>query len=143
MHKRREGFTLIELLIVIVIIGILAAIAIPKFGATREKAYVKAMESDLRNLAAQQEIYYADHDYTYFEGELATGTFDADLQMAPSKGVTLTVTSADTKLGFHAAAVHDAAPGWACEIFIGDGETGTVGDNPAPGVVACAKEAAA
>ena len=54
MLKRRQGFTLIELLIVIVIIGILAAIAIPKFGKTREKAYFKAMMSDLRNLQSQQ-----------------------------------------------------------------------------------------
>ena len=59
MRKLRKGFTLIELLIVIVIIGILAAIAIPKFGKTREKAYFKAMQSDLRNMEAQQEIYYS------------------------------------------------------------------------------------
>ena len=56
-----KGFTVIELLIVIVIIGIVAAIAIPKFSATRERAYFAAMRSDLRNLAAQQEIYYADN----------------------------------------------------------------------------------
>src|SRR5688572_7766679 len=62
--RNNKGFTLIELLIVVVIIGILAAIAIPKFSATREKAYFAAMKSDLKNLASQQEIYYADH-YTY------------------------------------------------------------------------------
>src|SRR5690606_5449285 len=58
LNKRREGFTLIELLIVVVIIGILAAIAIPKFSATREKAYYSAMKSDLRNLQSAQEMYY-------------------------------------------------------------------------------------
>jgi prepilin-type N-terminal cleavage/methylation domain-containing protein len=62
--RDQKGFTLIELLIVVVIIGILAAIAIPKFSATREKAYFAAMKSDLKNLASQQEIYYSDN-YTY------------------------------------------------------------------------------
>ena len=62
--RDNKGFTLIELLIVVVIIGILAAIAIPKFSATREKAYFAAMKSDLKNLASQQEIYYSDW-YTY------------------------------------------------------------------------------
>ena len=51
----RKGFTLIELLIVVVIIGILAAIAIPKFSNTREKAYIASMKSDLRNLATAEE----------------------------------------------------------------------------------------
>jgi prepilin-type N-terminal cleavage/methylation domain-containing protein len=47
MLTNKKGFTLIELLIVVVIIGILAAIAIPKFANTKEKAYVTAMKSDL------------------------------------------------------------------------------------------------
>jgi type II secretion system protein G len=57
----RKGFTLIELLIVVVIIGILAAIAIPKFANTKSKAYVTAMKSDLRNLVSAQESYFADN----------------------------------------------------------------------------------
>ncbi|MFN2565760.1 MAG: type IV pilin protein, partial [Gemmatimonadaceae bacterium] len=55
MVRNRKGFTLIELLIVVVIIGILAAIAIPKFASTKEKAYVTAMRSDLRNMMTAQE----------------------------------------------------------------------------------------
>src|SRR6266705_1761169 len=56
----RKGFTLIELLIVVVIIGILAAIAIPKFANTKEKAYIAWMKSDLRNLITAEEAYFAD-----------------------------------------------------------------------------------
>jgi type II secretion system protein G len=57
----RKGFTLIELLIVVVIIGILAAIAIPKFATTKEKAYLTAMKSDLKNLTTAEEAYFADN----------------------------------------------------------------------------------
>jgi prepilin-type N-terminal cleavage/methylation domain-containing protein len=57
---RRSGFTLIELLIVVVIIGVLASIAIPKFANTKEKAYLTQMKSDLRNLVTAEEAYFAD-----------------------------------------------------------------------------------
>src|SRR5207248_3522523 len=56
----RKGFTLIELLIVVVIIGILAAIAIPKFANTKGQAYLASMKSDLRNLVTAEEAYFAD-----------------------------------------------------------------------------------
>src|SRR5260370_10741026 len=56
----RKGFTVIELLIVGGIIGILAAIAIPKFANTKEKAYIASMKSDLRNLITAEEAYFAD-----------------------------------------------------------------------------------
>src|SRR5713226_1186191 len=60
LSMNRKGFTLIELLIVVVIIGILAAIAIPKFANTKEKAYIASMKSDLRNLVTAEEAYFAD-----------------------------------------------------------------------------------
>ena len=59
-RKHSHGFTLIELLIVVVIIGILAAIAIPKFANTKSKAYVTAMKSDLRNLVTAEEAFFSD-----------------------------------------------------------------------------------
>jgi type IV pilus assembly protein PilA len=59
LHSKK-GFTLIELLIVVAIIAILAAIAIPQFGAYRIKAYNAAAEADLRNLKTGLEAYYAD-----------------------------------------------------------------------------------
>src|SRR2546427_12950045 len=60
VQMNRKGFTLIELLIVGVIIGILAAIAIPKFANTKEKAYLASMKSDLRNLVTAEEAIFAD-----------------------------------------------------------------------------------
>ena len=59
--RNRKGFTLIELLIVVAIIGILAAIAIPQFSAYRQKAYHSAAQSDLKNTKTKMESYYADN----------------------------------------------------------------------------------
>jgi type IV pilus assembly protein PilA len=56
-----KGFTLIELLIVVAIIGILAAIAIPQFMAYRQKAYNSASTSDLRNMKTGMESFMADN----------------------------------------------------------------------------------
>src|ERR1700758_3415530 len=75
----RKGFTLIELLIVVVIIGILAAIAIPKFANTKNKAYVTAMKSDLRNLVTAEEAYFSD-------SSAYTSTV-ANLKFSSSQGV--------------------------------------------------------
>ena len=56
----RKGFTLIELLMVLVIVGVLASMVIPKFSHTKEKAYIATMKSDLRNLVTAEEAYFAD-----------------------------------------------------------------------------------
>jgi type IV pilus assembly protein PilA len=109
--RNEKGFTLIELLIVVVIIGILAAIAIPKFGATREKAYVAAMKSDLKNLASQQEIYYSDGNYSYTTSATALG-------FATSEGVTVSIGVANST-GWSATATHGGTS-QACGIYYGD-----------------------
>jgi len=59
--RSTKGFTLIELLIVVAIIGILAAIAIPQFATYRAKAYNSAAQSDLRNLKPQMEAAFGDN----------------------------------------------------------------------------------
>lgn len=75
MHRPGTGFTIIELLIVMVIIGLLAAIAIPKFASSKEAAFLSAMKSDLRNLATYEESYQSDFfAYTTAPSDFATTT---------------------------------------------------------------------
>ncbi len=127
MLRNSKGFTLIELLIVVVIIGILAAIAIPKFANTKEKAYISAMKSDLRNLAAAEEAYFA--DWLSYTTTMPVGTYNT------SQSVTVTI-GAGNALGWAATATHAgvAAP-YSCALYYGAAAA------PAPatvdGIVAC------
>ena len=126
----KKGFTLIELLIVVVIIGILAAIAIPKFSATREKAYFAAMKSDVKNLASQQEIYYSDN-YAYT-------TSTVELTFTNSEGVNV-VIGEGTSSGWSASATHSAlGTAEGCAIYYGTATAPSAPQAPtAPGEVAC------
>ncbi len=112
MLSNKKGFTLIELLIVVVIIGILAAIAIPKFANTKEKAYIATMKADLRNLVTAQEAYFADNS--------AYTTSLTTTQYQPSSGVTVVVggTGAGT---FTATASYPGGTTRTCTITVGAG----------------------
>jgi prepilin-type N-terminal cleavage/methylation domain-containing protein len=106
--SNRKGFTLIELLIVVVIIGILAAIAIPKFAATKDKAKLASVKSDLRNIETAEEAYYSDQtppaygDYAALNGAklftVSAGNV-ADIAVTAT-GYTATVTNSSITSGF-------------------------------------------
>jgi type IV pilus assembly protein PilA len=114
----RKGFTLIELLIVVVIIGILAAIAIPKFATTKEKAYLATMKTDLRNLVTAEEGYFSDAQA--FTSDLTS----AGVGFSPSKNVNVVVSNV-TPNGWQAQATHTVlgASGKKCNVYVGDAAT--------------------
>jgi type IV pilus assembly protein PilA len=120
VKHHRQGFTLIELLIVVVIIGILAAIAIPKYGTTKEKAYLTTMKADLRNLSTAEETYFSDSK-VYFDGTSSndgTGTIvTIGTGWHPSSGVTVTVTA--TGLGWYASSSYPGGSTRSCVIYLG------------------------
>jgi prepilin-type N-terminal cleavage/methylation domain-containing protein len=110
-RSRSAGFTLIELLIVVVIIGILAAIAIPKFAATKGKAYVSTMKSDLRNLATAEESYFYSHDV--YSSDLTQLGFTKSAQVDIQFGQA-------TAGGWSATATHPQASVTSCALFVGN-----------------------
>ncbi len=114
LRNTRKGFTLIELLIVVVIIGILAAIAIPKFANTKEKAYIAAMKSDLRNLVTAEEAFFSDS--VKYTSDMT------QLKYKPSTGVwTPTVV---VGAGFWSATVtHTQVANKSCQIAVNTSNT--------------------
>jgi type IV pilus assembly protein PilA len=110
MRPQRHGFTLIELLIVVVIIGILAAMAIPKFQATKGKASFAGIKSDLHNLMTAEESYFYDH-----------GTYSTDLdslKLKPSPGNQIVIGAA-TPMGWSATATNPISYPHMCAMFMG------------------------
>jgi prepilin-type N-terminal cleavage/methylation domain-containing protein len=124
--RRKHGFTLIELLIVVVIIGILAAIAIPGYNATKRKGYEAQLKSDLRNLTSAQESHY------YETGAYATDAATLYPTFAPTAGNTLNIVQT-TPSGWSATATH-AGVTVTCAVFF---NAPAVAPATADGVIAC------
>ncbi len=114
----RQGFTLIELLIVVVIIGVLAAVAIPKFSSTRQRASRSAGIADIRNLATSQEGFFVDS--ARYADLSDTGSAAGKMNFTPSNGNTgLTIAA--------------SATGWNALVSIPGGEScGIYHGNAAP-----------
>jgi prepilin-type N-terminal cleavage/methylation domain-containing protein len=129
--RSRHGFTLIELLIVVVIIGLLAAIGIPKFAATKEKAFLAKMKGDLRNLATAQEAYVADNISGYYNGAVPNPA----LTYNPSGGVTITITNV-VPGGWAAIAAYPTGTSRTCGIYTG-AATPPLAETVAEGQIAC------
>lgn len=124
--RRLQGFTLIELLMVVVIIGILVTVLIPRFANSREKAFVAAMKSDLRNLATAEESYY--YDYASYSPTVSLlPAFNA------TAGVSVTVNAAGQG-GWSGTATSVNSP-IQCNLFVGN--VAPLGAATQEGQVAC------
>ena len=124
MLRNRKGFTLIELLIVVVIIGILAAIAIPKFAATKDKAKLASVKTDVRNSETAEEAYFSDFA-TY-------GTF-SQLQSASnfslSTGNTMSITAATNGYTVGASNSSISTGITSCKVQVAAGAASSVDGN--------------
>ncbi|HEX2780494.1 MAG TPA: prepilin-type N-terminal cleavage/methylation domain-containing protein [Gemmatimonadaceae bacterium] len=109
MMRRRAGFTLVELLVVVVVLGILAAMAIPKFKNTKGKANAAALRTDLRNLAtAEESFFYSNNHYT--------AALDS-LKFRGSPGVVILIPEA-SPAGWSATVTHPQAWPLRCSLFM-------------------------
>lgn len=127
MRRARPGFTLIELLVVVTIIGLLAAIGIPAFANSKNKANYTAVKSDLRNLATAEEAFYSD------SGKYTANLARLNFKMSTNVGAPVITTG----VGFWTAtATHAMLPSTA-QCGIGVNTTNPVMANAGEGVPAC------
>lgn len=113
--RNKPGFTLIELLIVVVIIGILAAIALPKFSSTREAAFYSTMRSDLNNLRSFQEVYYQIGDMYHYATSVEALGFE------PSSGVVIeSINVLNNGQAWEVTMTHLGAADIACVLGFGE-----------------------
>ena len=106
----RRGFTLIEILMVVVIIGILAALAIPKFSRSKSMTYSASIKQDLRTLSVAQEDYFLEKNIYAPNISL--------LNFLHSPGVSITIVESST-MGWSASGSHPLADPITCAVYWG------------------------
>ncbi len=127
MLRNRKGFTLIELLIVVVIIGILAAIAIPKFAATKDKAKLASVKTDIRNAETAEEAYFSDNATYGSLTQLQTAN-----EISLSSGNTMTLTPVASGYTVSASNSSISSGTTSCTVKVAAGAASTV-----DGVITC------
>jgi len=136
MTQNRKGFTLIEVVVVTVVIGVLAAVAVPRLAGSKDKAYVAAMKADLHTIAIYEEQFAADNHGQYFGG---TATTDSPLNgFTPSKDVTMTLVAFNilgSQLADWTATVKHSQTSQSCEMRSGE-ITCTTGNALTTGILA-------
>lgn len=115
LAKRTEGFSLVEVLVVMAILGLLAAIAIPQFVNYRKRGFETQIKEDLRNAAAAQESYFADKQ-AYISGALTSGTPPGYNRSTP-----ITMTAEITANTFILTATHASCAGVSWSYSSGSG----------------------
>jgi len=132
LPPKREGFTLIELLIVIVIMGVLAAIAVSLFWRVKDRGLESSMQSDLKTVATQQEQYFMKYS-AYASNPSAMPDFTG----SPGVLVTIDYAAAD---GWAGQSTHASIPNVRCGLIVGTAPAGAGDPATSVGIVQCTSE---
>ncbi|MGQ0815133.1 MAG: type IV pilin protein [Gemmatimonadota bacterium] len=127
--KRRPGFTILELLTVMIIVGLLAAIAVSRFWEVKERSYWISVKNDLRTVATQQERFFSTN--TVYANDIA---LLPDVALSP--GVTITIVWSANN-GWAATGEHTSLSPLKCGYFTGPAPVGVAAPATQSGTTAC------
>jgi prepilin-type N-terminal cleavage/methylation domain-containing protein len=109
--SRRRGFTFVEILIVMIVLGLMSALAIPRYREFKERAYLSSLRTELGQLRIAEEAYWAEHQ--------VYSTNLVDLDFLPSSDITLIIASTGLNRGWMAEASHALMAGRSCATYVG------------------------